>query len=69
MTKTPEITFEKFQEIFNNFSGTVFVIEDIQQKLIVSSISLVIDENIFDTKYYIENVVTIPEYRGKGLMK
>ena len=69
MTKTPEITFEKFQEIFNNFSGTVFVIEDIQQKLIVSSISLVIDENIFDTKYYIENVVTIPEFRGRGLMK
>lgn len=60
MTQTPVITFQKFKEIYTNFSGIVFVIEDIQQKLIVSSISLVIDENIFDTKYYIENVVTIP---------
>lgn len=37
--------------------------------MIASTISLVIEENIFETKYYIENVVTHPNYRGKGFVR
>jgi ribosomal protein S18 acetylase RimI-like enzyme len=31
--------------------------------------SVVIENNIFESKYYVENVVTLPEYRGKGFVK
>ncbi|CAK75986.1 unnamed protein product (macronuclear) [Paramecium tetraurelia] len=69
LTKTPDLPFEKFKEIYNNYPGCVYVVEDVQAKLIASTISLVIEQNIFETKYYIENVVTHPDYRGKGFVR
>ncbi|CAD8152513.1 unnamed protein product [Paramecium pentaurelia] len=69
LTKTPDLPFEKFKEIYNNYPGFVYVVEDFQAKMIASTISLVIEQNIFENKYYIENVVTHPNYRGKGFIR
>ncbi|CAD8067174.1 unnamed protein product [Paramecium sonneborni] len=69
LTKTPELPLEKFKEIHENYPGFVYVVEDVQQKRIASTMSLVIEQNIFETKYFIENVVSHPDYRGKGFVR
>lgn len=67
LTATPPLTKDQFQKIYLNYPGEVYVA--IENDIIVSSISIVIEKNIFFEIGHIENVVTLPNYRGKGLAK
>jgi glucosamine-phosphate N-acetyltransferase len=72
LTKAEKMTYKKFKQLLDNTIAIIYVIEDIENKKIIATGTLLKEQKIIHNGGkvgHIEDIVVDNEYRGKGLGK